>query len=87
VNLLGHFRAQHELEGRKIDFAQKGEPVRKVADIQAKSHQCPSKCEVESTPLWIKMLLGIGLKYGPFEYSLAWLEMQRRSPDAKTQSE
>jgi hypothetical protein len=57
----------------KIDPAQKGDVVRRVAGIQRNRINALLSLRQRAAPLWMRILSGIGIKYGPFEYSLSWL--------------
>jgi hypothetical protein len=57
----------------KIDPNQTGDVVRKIADIQRNRINALLNVKQKSAPWWMKTLSGLGIKLGPFQYSLSWL--------------
>ncbi len=60
----------------KVDPTQTGEAVRSIAGIQRNRINALLSLERKSAPWWMKALSGVGVKYGPFEYSLSWLSSE-----------
>ncbi len=54
----------------KIDPAQQGDVVRKIASIQRNRIGALLSATQASASWWMKVLSGLGIKWGPFEYSL-----------------
>lgn len=63
-------RATHWMT-EKIDPTKTGDVVRKVADIQRNRINALLLLKRNASPLWMRALAGVGLKIGPFQYSLA----------------
>lgn len=58
----------------KIDPNQTGDVVRHIADIQRNRITALLLLRQRTAPWWMKALSGLGIGYGPFQYSLSWLD-------------
>jgi hypothetical protein len=61
----------------KIDPNQTGDVVRRIADIQRNRINALLTLKQDSAPWWMKVLSGVGLTFGPFQYSMSWLNSTR----------
>lgn len=58
----------------KIQPNQTGDLARKIAGIQRNRINGLLTLKRVTAPLWMKVVSGLGVKLGPFQYSLSWLK-------------